>query len=152
VEYMEEYVHRYPGADLAWSAQSWIVKYIENLKDDGKIPANKADLRIEEAYQRLLTKHPEHISKGAIYRELGRLHFRAGRWETALSWYERFLTEVPTDMIPREVYEMGACYEQLGESAMAASAYDEFLQGYPDLPQSDTIRKQLRRIRGGLGQ
>jgi tetratricopeptide (TPR) repeat protein len=132
LQYMEEYVQRYPGYDLAWSAQSWIAKFLAEMKQTKEISAEDADPLIEKAYLKLISDYPDRPMRLSAIRDLGMLHYLAKRWGPAVGWLEQYIAENRSGKVPKETYYLAACYGQLGQQEAAALTYQTYLSDHPE--------------------
>ncbi len=132
LENMEELVQRYPGSDLAWSAQSWITRYLVSMKQNKQIAAEDADPLIEQACLKLLSDYPDSPMRLSAVRDLGMLHYLAKRWDPAVGWFEQYIAESRSAKVPKEAYYLSVCYGQLGQQEAAAHTYQTYLADHPE--------------------
>ncbi len=82
-----------------------------------------------------------------IYGE-GVAAFKAKDYEAALA---RFEAAHALDPSPVLLYNMARANEELGRPAAAATAYEAYLQAYPDAPDRDDVERRIRIMRAILG-
>ena len=60
-----------------------------------------------------------------------------------------FCAEYPEDRLRAKVmYDLAGAYETIGETALAADVYEDFVQDYPDDKLTAEAQSRLAEIRG----
>ena len=76
----------------------------------------------------------------------GARQMKIRNWGDALSSYKTALSEKPNDsLVPLAMYNIGVCYQELGEKDNAIDAYKGFLKKYPKHPKSKLAHNRLSK-------
>ncbi len=150
IGYYQKLVDKWPKYQYAWSAQCLIGECYENLKQSGEVAESAADPNIIEAYKAVIEKYPDCSLVGHACLELGRMNFKASRWDEAATYYGLFLEKSPEDVRQAlALYHLGETYERMGELDTSMEVYRMFLEeADPGDQRVATVRAKLDELGG----
>lgn len=102
---------------------------------------------LDRAEQNLL-RSIEISPRAVAWYYAGQFYLEQGRFDDALTMYERTLKEVPGWFAPVHL-KLGVVYEGLGDLSRAQSEYAEYLLLAPDAPDHDDVKNHLNGMRQG---
>ncbi len=83
-----------------------------------------------------------------VLRNLKAIYWRRGEWPKVLPVVERLLALEPDS--PEEIRDRGVVLVHLGEFTRGIADWERYLNLCPHAPDAETVRSQLRRVRGAL--
>ncbi len=184
---LARYVDSIPAEERPWDDVSWLASSLadaplarralegfdRDLAATSKEPAGRrayftaqvafAEHRWDDALRMLREADARYaIDARHAMSLLGQAHDRAGRADSAIVYYTRFL-EAP-DPLPYEdarargqtLRRLGELYEQAGQAREALASYERFVELWaraepPLQPQVAEVRKRIERLRGRVG-
>lgn len=149
---LEHVLQTWPDFEYAWNAQSWIGDCYMRLKKAGKIPPAQAEAQAEQAYKAVLEKYPDCPIEEYVYWRLSAMMYRQQRWDEAAMFYELFLSLKPNDArLPVIRFNLGQCYEKLGDTEMALATYRLVLTSHPEQKKNHSkATERIAVLEGGV--
>jgi len=149
----EKVVAVWPRYRYAGDAQFAVGTCCEALRDSGKLSADEAGRKIEQAYTVVASKYPDCAPARRAFLELGWFTFRRGEWAKAAENFERALERYPQGERPRHIlYPLGRAYEETGQLDKAAKVYGEFLNSVAtEDPRAETVKGRLEKMTASGG-
>jgi TolA-binding protein len=97
IDYAEKVLQTDPNFRYAPNMQWFVANGYERLKDAGKIPAEDADLIIEETYQELMDKYPASKIADFAAMHMGVMNLRRGNRVKACAYFGWYLMNASPD-------------------------------------------------------
>ena len=140
----------WPEHRLAPISLYWIGNFQQKLVAQGLLTIPEADARCEQTFLRLFEEYPNSTVIDNARRLLGAIHYRSGRYEQALQYYELMIGDAPLDgKVPRDMYDLARTYERLEQPEMAMQAYRDFVADHPDVRlKSGRARARITALGG----
>jgi TolA-binding protein len=149
----EKVVNGWPQYRYAGDAQFAVGACYEALRDSGRLSADEANWKIEQAYSAVAAKYPDCAPARRAFLELGWFTFRRGEWAKSAENFERALERYPQGHRPGHIlYPLGRAYEETGQLDKAAKVYREFLSSVAaDDPRIGIVNGRLEKMTAGEG-
>jgi len=92
--------------------------------------------------------HPNPMKAAQEAFDRGRAAFSAGNYRDAAAAFTEAYEHNPQ---PEILYNIGAAYQQAGDTKKAIKHYQLYLKAYPDAPDAERVRGQMRKMQKAAG-
>jgi len=151
IEYCQKVVANWSDYEYAGDTQFLMGNCYGNLRESGSLPEPEANTQIQQAYRLVLEKYPDCKAAKDASLELGRLNFEKGDWAKAVKYFELCLNKYAENQGPRSIVYplLGRAYDEMGQSDLAAQAYEEFVKiTPPDDHRVRAVQLWLEKLKG----